>query len=76
MTVARFAISFDEKLAREVRRAAGDQPTSAWLADAARRKLRSRGLLEVVREWESEHGEISEAEVKAVRRRHRRRSKR
>ena len=36
MTVARFAISFEPNLARAVRRAAGREPTSAWLADAAR----------------------------------------
>jgi len=59
----------DGALARAVRRAAGDQPTSAWLADAARRKLRAEGLLRVVREWEKEHGELREAELVAARRR-------
>lgn len=39
MSVARLAVSFDEELARAVRRAAGKEPTSSWLADAARRKL-------------------------------------
>jgi hypothetical protein len=68
MTVARFAISFDEELARAVRRAAGKEPTSAWLADAARRKLRSEGLLRVVGEWEKRHGTLIDAELKAVRR--------
>lgn len=69
MTVERFAISFDRELAKAVRRAAGKQPTSAWLADAARRKLRAEGLLRVVSEWESEHGEITDAELKAAARR-------
>lgn len=68
MTVARFAISFDPELARAVRKAAGDQPTSAWLADAARRKLRAEGLLEVVQSWEEEHGELTAAELRAVER--------
>ena len=63
MTVARFAISFDQNLARAVRRAAGKQATSAWLADAARRKLRSEGLLQVVRDWEDEHGQLREVEL-------------
>ena len=63
MTVARFAISFDQELARAVRRAAGKEPTSAWLADAARRKLRTEGLLRVVRDWEDEHGELTDAEL-------------
>jgi hypothetical protein len=66
MTVERFAISFDRELARAVRKAAGKQATSAWLADAARRKLRSEGLLEVIRQWEQDHGEISEAELVSV----------
>lgn len=71
MTVARLAISFDEDLARQVKRAAGKEPTSSWLADAARRKLRAEGLLEVVGEWESTHGTITEAELRAADRRQR-----
>jgi hypothetical protein len=64
MTVERFAISFDEQLARRVRRAAKSQASmSAWLADAAERKLRALGLQQIVREWEQEHGEISDAEL-------------
>jgi hypothetical protein len=66
MTVARLAISFDPELAREVRRSAGREPVSAWLADAARRKLRAEGLLDVVRDWESLHGEISDEERRTV----------
>ncbi len=66
MTVARLAVSFDPKLAKAVRRAAGKESTSAWLADAARAKLRSRGLLQVVREWEAEHGAISAEELRSV----------
>lgn len=62
MTVSRLAVSFDPKLARAVRKAAGKQTTSAWLADAARRKLRSEGLLAVVRDWEGEHGAITDEE--------------
>lgn len=76
MTVARFAVSFDAGLAKEVRRASGDEPVSAWLADAARRKLRAEGLLRIVRQSESEHGELSEDEIKATARRQRRRSRR
>jgi hypothetical protein len=72
MTVARFAVSFDPELARAVRRAARNQPTSAWLADAARRKLRAEGLLSVVTEWENEHGAIGEAALRAIDRKQRR----
>jgi hypothetical protein len=76
MTVARFAISFDEKLAREVRRAAGEQSTSAWFADAARRKLRSEGLLKVIAEWEVAHGKVDEAELAVARAKQRKSTKR
>jgi hypothetical protein len=74
MTVSRFAVSFDSELAREVKRAAGDEPTSAWLADAARRKLRAQGLTRIITAWEAEHGALTEAELQeAARRRQRRR---
>jgi hypothetical protein len=66
MTVVRFAISFDEELARAVRRAKGNQPTSSWLADAARRKLRAEGLSRVIHEWEREHGILGERELRTV----------
>jgi hypothetical protein len=68
MTVARLAISFDRDLARAVRRAAGKEPTSAWLADAARRKLRAEGLLRTVEGWEAERGALTEDELRAARR--------
>ncbi len=68
MSVARLAVSFDEELARAVRRAAGKEPTSSWLADAARRKLRAEGLLRVVGEWESEHGTLADSELRTAER--------
>ena len=68
MTVARFAISLDEELARAVRKAAGKQPISAWLADAARRKLRAEGLLQVVSQWEAQHGSLLGSEIAAAER--------
>lgn len=68
MTVARFAVSFDPALARAVRRSAGKEATSTWLADAARRKLRGEGLLREVSAWEAEHGTISAAEIEEARR--------
>ena len=49
---------------------------AAWLADAARRKLRAEGLLRVVAEWEKQHGEITNAELTAGSRRQRGRSRR
>jgi hypothetical protein len=76
MSVARLAISLDKELARAVRRAAGRQATSAWLADAARRKLRAEGLLSVVRDWEQQHGELRPDELASVARAERGRSRR
>jgi hypothetical protein len=64
MTAARLAISIEPALAKRIRKAAGREPISAWLADAAQRKLRAEGMLEVVRAWEAEHGELSEAELR------------
>jgi len=71
MTVARIAVSFDKKLASAVRRAAGSEPTSTWLADAAVRKLRAQGLERVIEQWEAEHGKLSAAELKAAERKQR-----
>lgn len=71
MTVARFAISMDAKLAREVRKAAGTTPMSSWLADAATRKLRAEGLLRVVAEWEAAHGELTKTELQQAARKRR-----
>jgi hypothetical protein len=69
MTVARTAISLDADLVRAVRRAAGKRPTSAWLAEAARQKLRADGLGRVVDDWEREHGALTQAEIDTAARR-------
>ena len=50
---------------------AGAEPTSTWLADAARRKLRAQGLERVVREWEAEHGALLATELRAAERKRR-----
>jgi hypothetical protein len=76
MTVARLAVSFDEELAKAVRKAAGKEPTSSWLADAARGKLRADGLLRTVTAWEAEHGAVTEAEVRAAKKAMRGRTRR
>lgn len=51
-----------------MRRARGTEPTSSWLADAARRKLRAEGLMRVVNEWEKEHGVITDEELRVAER--------
>ncbi|MGE0397691.1 MAG: hypothetical protein AB7T06_13300 [Kofleriaceae bacterium] len=66
MTVTRWAISLEKELAKQIKRSAAGEPLSGWLADAARRKLRSEGMLEVVADWEKEHGTITDAEADRV----------
>lgn len=70
MTVQRFGVSFTPELAAQVQAAAqaAGEPVSAWLAEAARRRLNQDGLLAVVADWETEHGALTEAELAAARR--------
>lgn len=69
MTVERLTVSLESGLALAVREAADadEQNVSAWLADAARRRLASRGLRDVVAAWEREHGAFSAEELAAAR---------
>ena len=70
MTVERLTVSLESELAVAIREAAlaDNLNVSAWLADAARRQLASRGLHDVVTEWEAEHGAFSDDELAAARR--------
>lgn len=69
MAVERVTVSLESELASAIRLAAeaDAQNLSAWLADAARRRLATRGLREVVSDWESEHGAFSEDELARAR---------
>jgi len=69
MVAERLTVSIESELALAVREAAeaDEQNVSAWLADAARRQLASRGLRDVVAAWEREHGAFSDAELAAAR---------
>ena len=69
MAVERVTVSLDAELAAAVRDAAeaDEQNVSAWLADAARRQLASRGLGDVIADWEAEHGTFTEDELAAAR---------
>lgn len=69
MTVERLTVSIESELAIAVRKAAeaDAQNVSAWLADAARRHLATRGLRDVVAAWEREHGAFSDEELEAAR---------
>ena len=67
--VERITVSLEPELAAAVREAAeaDAENVSAWLADAARRRLAGRGLREVIAEWEAEHGSFSDEELAAAR---------
>jgi len=69
MPVERLTVSLETELAAAVRAAADadSQNMSAWLADAARRRLATRGLRDVVAEWETEHGAFGGDELDAAR---------
>ena len=61
----RLTISIESGLAAAVRDAAvaDEQDMSEWLTDAARRRLVTRGLHDVVADWEAVHEEFIEAEL-------------
>lgn len=65
MGVEKMSVSFELELGEAIRnsaRAAG-QSASAWLAQAARDRLRLDALEDAVAAWEHEHGALTEAEV-------------
>ena len=68
MSVERVTVSLEADLASAVRQAADDDSLniSAWFADAARRRLASRGLRDVIADWEAEHGTFDEQELDAA----------
>lgn len=65
MKVDKLSISIDPELGDAVREAAGrsGMAVSAWLADAARRKLREQALTEFLAEWQAEHGDLTAEEI-------------
>ncbi len=71
MSVERLTVSLDPELAAAVRSAADEDALnmSAWLADAARRRLATRGLADVIADWEALHGAFTPAELTAAQQR-------
>lgn len=69
VAVERMTVSIEAELAAAVRAAADAdaQNVSAWLAEAARRRLAARGLREVIAEWEHHHGAFSAEELAEAR---------
>jgi hypothetical protein len=67
----KLAISFDGGLAAQVQQAAKRQSAgnvSAWLAEAARERLRLEAARQLLREYEAEHGAISSERIAEVER--------
>jgi hypothetical protein len=67
MTVAKLSISFEPELAEAVKQAAEseDETVSAWLAEAARQRVRNLMLGRFVAEMMEEHG-WTEADLEAA----------
>jgi hypothetical protein len=59
------SISFAPELGDAVREAARREGVSlsAWVADAAQRKLRANSLRAFLDDWEAEHGAFTEEEI-------------
>ena len=70
MAAERLAISLDPRLSARIRHVveASGGSISAWMADAAERKLRATAARAALADYEAEFGEIPEAEVEQIRR--------
>lgn len=69
MSVERMTVSMDVELAAAIRESADGcaENLSEWMAEAARRRLRTMGLRQVIADWEAEHGRITEEELDQAR---------
>ena len=69
VSVERLTVSLETGIATAVRDAAeaDQQNVSAWLADAAQRQLATRGLRDLIAEWETIHGPFTDDELAAAR---------
>ena len=65
MGVDKMSVSFEAELGGAVRAAAAEAgiPLSAWLAEAAARRLRAEALAAFLRTWEDQHGGLSADEL-------------
>jgi hypothetical protein len=65
MGVEKMSVSFDLELGEAIKASAAnsDQSVSAWLAAAARDRLRLEALGEAVTAWEEKFGPLTDAEV-------------
>lgn len=65
MGVEKMSVSFDLELGEAIRSSAAGEgrSVSAWLAEAARDRLRLEALGDAVGAWEEQFGPLTEAEV-------------
>jgi hypothetical protein len=65
MGVEKMSVSFDLELGEAIRSSAtsASQSVSAWLAEAARDRLRAEALGEALAAWEQQYGALTDAEV-------------
>jgi hypothetical protein len=65
MGVEKMSVSFDLKLGAAIKKSAARSSlsVSAWLAEAARDRLRRQALGEAIETWETTHGTLTEAEL-------------
>jgi hypothetical protein len=65
MGVEKMSVSFELELGEAIRASAttANESVSAWLAQAARDRLRLEALGEAMVAWEQEYGALTEAEV-------------
>jgi hypothetical protein len=70
MGVEKLSVSFDLELGEAIRTSANErsQSVSAWLADAARDRLRLEALGDAIQAWEQRFGPLSDTEVAAAER--------
>jgi hypothetical protein len=68
MVVKKLSVALDSDVAAAAAAAAEahGQSLSAWLNEAARNQLRIERGLEAVREWEAEHGQLTDDERTAA----------
>jgi hypothetical protein len=68
MGVEKMSVSFDLELGEAIRTAAGaaHESVSAWLAQAARDRLRLEALGQAVASWEDKFGPLTDAELEGA----------
>jgi hypothetical protein len=68
MTVRKLSVALDDTIATEVARAADRAgiSVSAWFNHAAGNELAIEAGLDAVREWETDHGELTTEELSAA----------